>query len=107
MIEYIKDEFGQGILDGTVRNKRYIVREGLILKRNRIFLTPNSEMKEKVLHALHSIPLVGHPDITKKYKVVRERFTWKGLKQDVLRLVQECVQCQENKEEHVKPTWLL
>ena len=83
MAEYTRDEFAQGILGGTVRNKRYMVREGLILKRNRIFLTPNFEMKEKVLHALYNTPLAGHLCITKTYKAVRERFTWKGLKQDV------------------------
>lgn len=44
-------------------------------------------MKEKVLHALHNIPLAGHPIITKTYKAARERFTWKGLKQDVLKHV--------------------
>lgn len=37
--EYTKDKFTQGILDGAIRNKRYTVREGLILKRNRKFLT--------------------------------------------------------------------
>lgn len=84
-----------------MKNKRYVVREGLILKRNRVFLTPTSELK-KVFHALHNTPLAGHPTITKTYQVVRKRFMWKGLKQDVLKHVQECTQFQENKEEHTK-----
>lgn len=64
-----------------------MVREVLILKRNRIFFTPNSKMKEKVLGTLHNIPLASHIGITNTYKVVRERFTWKGLEQDILRHV--------------------
>jgi len=73
MVEYIKDKFVQSILDDTVKIKRYIVRDGLIIKRNRIFLTPNSKMKENVLHALHNIP--RQLGILKMYKVVRDRLT--------------------------------
>lgn len=94
MDEYAQDEFVFGVLSGVVKNKRYVVKEGLILKRNRIFLTPTSEVRKKVLHAFHNIPLVRHPGITKTYQEVRERFTWKGLKRDILRHVQECTQCQ-------------
>ena len=42
-----------------------------------------NQFKGKVLHALHNIPLVRHSSIMKTYKMVRERFSWKGLKQDV------------------------
>lgn len=84
-----------------------MVKDILILKRNRIFLTPKFEIKEKVLHALHNPALASHPGITKTYQSMRERFIWKGFKQDVSRHVQECAQCQENKEEHAKPVGLL
>jgi hypothetical protein len=36
-----------------------------------------------------------------------ERFSWKGLKQDVMRHISECVTFQENKSEHALPTGLL
>eukprot|EP00253_Pinus_taeda_P032187 PITA_32187 len=39
--------------------------------------------------------------------IVRERFTWKGLKGDVLRYVQECEACQSNKRELTHPVELL
>jgi hypothetical protein len=38
---------------------------------------------------------------------VRERFTWKGLKGDVLKHVQECEACQRNKGELIHPAGLL
>lgn len=98
MVEYVRNKFAHGILNGTVRNKRYVVKDGLILKRNRIFLTPKFETKGKVLHALYNTLLTSYPRITKIYQSVRGRFTWKGLKQDILSYVQECVQYQENKE---------
>lgn len=90
MDEYAQDEFDSGILSGMVKNKRYVVKEWLILMRNWIFLTPTSKVRKKVLHALHNTLLAGHPGIMKTYQAVRERFTWKGLKQDFLRHVQDC-----------------
>jgi hypothetical protein len=38
---------------------------------------------------------------------VRERFAWKGLKEDVMKHVKECTTCQENKDEHTHPAGLL
>jgi len=37
-------------------------------------------MKEKMLYTFYNIPLVDHPRIIKIYKMVKERFAWKGLK---------------------------
>jgi hypothetical protein len=41
------------------------------------------------------------------YRKVRERFAWKGLKEDVMKHVKECTTCQEKKDEHRHPTGLL
>jgi len=38
---------------------------------------------------------------------MRERFAWKGLKEDVIKNVKECTTCQENKDEHMHPARLL
>lgn len=71
MVEYVKVEFAKSILDGKIKNGKYTIREGMILKNNRICLATNSKMKEKVLYSLHNIPLVGHAGIIKTYKMVR------------------------------------
>lgn len=72
MDEYAQDIFTIGILDGSIRNKRYVIKEGLIYKGRRILLTHTSEVKKKVLHALHNTPLTGHLGIAKTYQAVRE-----------------------------------
>jgi len=38
---------------------------------------------------------------------VRERFSWKGLKEDVMNHVKECTTFQENKDEQTHSTGLL
>ncbi|XP_059063851.1 uncharacterized protein LOC131856292 [Cryptomeria japonica] len=49
------------------------------------------ELKEQILHDFHVTPTAGHPGYGKTYRAVRERFSWKGLKDDVLRHVRECL----------------
>ena len=79
----------------------------LIYYKGRIFLVPGSAFKAKILHACHNSPVEGHQGISKTNRQVRERFAWKGLKEDVMKHVKECTTCQENKDEHTHPTGLL
>jgi hypothetical protein len=52
-------------------------------------------------------PRTGHQGFFKTYRQIRERFSWKGLKDDVLRHIRECVTCQQNKSEQIHPAGLL
>lgn len=63
-------------------------------------------MKNTVLRAFHDVPMAQYPRYFKTYRKVRERFTWKGLKSDVVRYVRECPVCQQNKQEHTYPAGL-
>ena len=83
-MEYSKDRFSCEVLDGQVADDRYRVVDEIIYYRDRIFLTEGSQLKEKILRASHDSPLAGHQGFTKTYKAIRERFSWKGLKEDVL-----------------------
>lgn len=74
MDEYAQEVFTIGILDGLIRNKRYMVKEGPIYKGRRIFLMLTSKVRKKMLHALHNTPLIGHLGVAKIYQVVRKRF---------------------------------
>jgi hypothetical protein len=63
-----------------------------------------SSLKKKILAAVHDSPLAGHQGFFKTYRQVRERFSWKGLKKDVMRHINECVTCQQNKSEQDTPS---
>jgi hypothetical protein len=69
-------------------------------------LVPDSGLKKKILATIHDSPLAGHHGFFKTYKQIRERFSWKGLKQDVMRYISECVTFRQNKSEHTLPTGL-
>jgi hypothetical protein len=93
LVEYSKYRFACEILDGQVSNDRYKVIDDIIYYKDRIYLVPESQLKEKILHVVHTSPLVGHLGYLKTYRQIRERFAWKGLKTDVLKFVRECHIC--------------
>ena len=70
-------------------------------------MTERSQVKKKILQASHDSPLVGHQQFAKTYRAIRERFSLKGLKEDVLQHIRECDVCQRNKGEMCYPTGLL
>jgi predicted metal-dependent hydrolase len=70
---------------------------------DRVYLVPGSWIKKKILAAVHDLPLAGHQGFFKTYREIIERFSWNGLKQDVMRYIRECVTCQQDKLEHTLP----
>jgi hypothetical protein len=107
VVEYAKDQFACQLLDEQIQDDNFKIMKDLIYYKGRIFLVPGSAFKAKVLHACHNSPVAGHQGISKTYRQVRERFSWKGLKEDVIEHVKECTTCQENKDEQTHPAGLL
>lgn len=89
--EYAKDKFSSDLMEGKVQDEKYQVMNDLILYKNRIYITPESRLKKEILKTYHDNPLAGHQGYFKTYKQIRERFTWKGLKGDVLKHTNECM----------------
>jgi hypothetical protein len=76
-----------------VVDDRYQVLDDIIFYKDRIYLVPESTLKGKILKVCHDSPTVGHQGYFKTYRQIRERFSWKGLKDDVLKHIQECMTC--------------
>jgi hypothetical protein len=81
--------------------------DDIIYYKGTIYLVLESKFKERVLQAFHNSPLAGHQGFLKAYRQIRERFAWKGLKEDVMPHIMECATCQQNKDEHTQPIGLL
>jgi hypothetical protein len=47
LVEYSKNQFSCEILDGRTHDDRYIVVEDIIYYKDRIYLVPESQLKEK------------------------------------------------------------
>jgi hypothetical protein len=78
-------------MEGSIQDDRYKVVDDIIYYKDMIYLVPESKLKDNILRAVHDAPLAGHQGYLKTYRKVRERFSWKGLKEDVLHHVRECM----------------
>jgi hypothetical protein len=107
LVEYSKNAHACQIMDGQLQDERYKVLNDIIYYKDRIYLVPESSLKKDIMRALHDAPSAGHPGFFKTYRQVRERFSWKGLKDDILQYVRECQVCQQNKPEQGFPAGLL
>jgi hypothetical protein len=77
----------------------YRVLDDVIFDKDRIYLVPESTLKGEILKVCHDSPTTRHQGYFKTYRQIRERFSWKGLKDDVLKHIRECTTCQQNKSE--------
>ena len=89
--EYVKDPRTNEIMEGNITNDEIKIMEELILYRGRILLEANSKVKRKIMKEYHDNPLSGHTGFYKTYRKVREIYSWKGLKKDIIKYVQECL----------------
>jgi hypothetical protein len=85
LVEYSKNKFLCEVMDGQVIDDRYRVLDNVIFYKDRIYLVPESTLKGKILKVCHDSPITGHQGYFKTYRQIRERFSWKGLKDDVLK----------------------
>jgi hypothetical protein len=57
-------------------------------------------LKEQILKEAHESPLSIHPESTKMYQDLRQRFWWSGMKREIAQYVAECDVCRCVKAEH-------
>jgi hypothetical protein len=89
LVEYSKNKFACEIMDGKILDGRFHILDDLIYYKGSIYVVPESKFKERVLRAFHDSPLAGHQGFLKFYRKIRERFAWKGLKENFMRYVRE------------------
>ena len=107
LVENSKNKFACELLDELIQDEMYRVIGEIIFYKNRIYLIPDSTLKKNIVQESHGSPLSGHQGFLKTYRQIRDRFSWKGLKKDVIQHVWECIICQQNKIEHTHPAGLL
>jgi hypothetical protein len=87
--------------------KHYSLQNGLILFKNRIYLGPQCNLKQKVLSLIHDSPLGGHSGYLKTLQRAKRDWYWQGMKQAIKTYIKNCDTCQRIKTETTKPAGLL
>jgi hypothetical protein len=85
----------------------YSLSQGVIRKGNLIWVGHNSDLRTKLVAALHDSTMGGHSGVHATYHRLKKLFVWKGMKTDVEDFVKQCQICQKAKGERVHPAGLL
>lgn len=85
----------------------FTLHEGIIRKKNRIWLPEKCELHQQLIREFHASPLGGHSGIPVTLRRMKQLFTWKGMSKAVHQFVRECGVCQQAKPDRAKYPGLL
>ena len=100
MMEYSKDLFTCGVLDGEVVDERFKVVDGVIYFYNLILLVSDSKLKERLLDATYEIFLSKLTGFIRAYHALLGGFIWEGFKEEVHSHMKMCMDYLVDEEEH-------
>jgi hypothetical protein len=66
-------------------------------RKGRLVIGKDTELRKELLLSFHGDSVGGHSGVLATYKRIGAVFYWKGLKNDVKKMVAECDICQRNK----------
>ena len=67
---------------------------------NKIISITEPEDIKKILYEYHDAPAGGHQGISRTFKKIKTKFTWKNMFKDIFTHVKSCQTCQKNKTYH-------
>ena len=73
---------------------------GSLYFQNRLCVSDDKELKQKLLFKAHNTVFTMHPGGNKMYQDLKQFYWWKGMKRDVTEYVFKCLTCQQVKVEH-------
>ena len=76
---------------------------GLLRWNKKVFVPEDEAVRQELLRAHHDDPLAGHFGPERTSELLRRKFYWKGLSEDVEEYVSTCAACQRNKPRRHRP----
>jgi hypothetical protein len=81
--------------------------QGTVWFKKRICVSEVEHLRQLILREAHDLFYSIHPESTKMYQDLKEKYWWYSLKRDVATHVALCDVCQRVKAEHQRPAGLL
>jgi hypothetical protein len=101
---YVNDPHYANLLEQLLVNPQVVpdhtVHSGIVRFKGEICIGATTDLRNKILIALHSSPIGGHSGIRATYQRVKRIFYWPTLKKAVENYVTQCSMCQRAKAEH-------
>ena len=77
--------------------------DGSLWGNNRLCVSNNPDLKNKILKEAHSMPYTAQPSGMKMYQDLKSTYWWTNMKREVTEYVAQCLTCQQVKTEHQRP----
>jgi hypothetical protein len=81
--------------------------DGIVRYIGRVYVPPNEKLRNLILNEAHRVVYMAHPRVKKMKADLKPLLFWKGMKYDIVNYMVRCLQCQQDKDEHIHPTRLL
>jgi hypothetical protein len=81
--------------------------DGILMYKRKVYVTNVQELKNLLSSEMHKVPYAGNPSYQKTLVVVKNKFYWHGMKNEVVVYIAKCMECQKVKAEHIHPAGLL
>lgn len=81
--------------------------DGLVIFRDMIYVSDDSELKKLILREFHVNPYSSHPGYQKTLTIVNKFYYFPNIKKEVVEFVVRCLDCHQVKEECKHPGGLL
>jgi hypothetical protein len=85
----------------------YMVKDGLIYKKDRIYIPKEDSIKQTIMQENHDNKLAGHVGVVRTTDLITRHFFWPGMYAEIDRYVRTCRACQMNKPTNQLPVGLL
>ncbi|XP_073130772.1 uncharacterized protein [Henckelia pumila] len=85
----------------------YTVKDEIVHHRGRMWVRVVDALRVEVMIEAHTVPYSIHSGNMKMYKDLQSLYWCPGMKNDVVKFVNECLTCQQVKIEHQRPAGLL
>ena len=80
-----------------LRGNEWQIEEDLVLKKGKMYVPKDEELRAEVIWLHHNIPAVGHGKRWKTVELVMRNYWWPGVTRDVRKYVKGCDLCQRIK----------
>ena len=82
-------------------NTGYSINEkGLILYKNKLYVTNVHKFKFLILNEIHKTPYSRHPSYQKTITMLQKDYFWLNMKNELAEYIARCFECQQVKTEH-------
>mgnify|MGYP003703523581 CR=1 FL=1 len=104
----LKNEFLQKICDELETKPRpeFIIENSVLKFQGRWCVHNVPTIKKRIMEKAHSSKYAMYPSSTKMYHNLKHNFLWPGMKREIVEFISKCLQCQQVKVEHQRPTGL-